>query len=69
MREKRAMIDPDATFLEQLDVWEMCEFDLQSRLILDKEPNSERDLILIKGWQTQKACLIVQWRLIPRLDD
>lgn len=41
VQSRRAMIDPNPAFLEQLDVWERCRFDLQNALLVDREPGTD----------------------------
>ena len=42
VRSKRPAVYPNAGFHEQLHLWEDCGFDLQKRLMVDKETESDR---------------------------
>ncbi|CAD6591002.1 MAG: hypothetical protein ASARMPREDX12_004884 [Alectoria sarmentosa] len=41
VQSRRAMIDPNPAFLEQLDVWEKCRFDIQNRVMVDREAGTD----------------------------
>lgn len=41
VQSRRAVIDPNSAFLEQLDVWEKCRFDLQNALMVDREAGTD----------------------------
>lgn len=41
VRKKRAVIRPNSAFVEQLNVWERCKFDLQNRVMVDPKSDSD----------------------------